>query len=261
VCTLKKTKALIILTNLSDGTVFEKRMFMKKKVLIIDDDKKLQEILKEYLEEDEFSVLPMFDGLDCLGVIDIESPEIIILDIMLPGCSGLEVMSKIKKKYNLPVILLTAKGEETDRIVGLELGADDYLTKPFNPRELVARMRAVMRRNVFNISNDYENHDDSAITVDNIILNRSKQSVFVGSKEVELTLTECKILEVMMRNRNIILSRDRLMSLAMGKNFMAFDRVIDVHVSKLRAKLSAEPNSRQYIKTMRGTGYMFVVES
>ena len=234
---------------------------MKKKVLIIDDDIKLQGILKEYLEEDEFSIISMFDGLNCLGIIDIESPDIIILDVMLPGCSGLEVMSKIKKKYNLPVIMLTAKGEETDRIVGLELGADDYLPKPFNPRELVARMRAVMRRNIFNGSNDYENHDQISITVDNITLKKNKQSVLIGTKEVELTLTEAKILEVLMRNRNIILSRDRLMSLAMGKDFMAFDRVIDVHVSKLRAKLCTELNSPQYIKTVRGTGYMFVVES
>lgn len=234
---------------------------MKKKVLIIDDDKKLQDILKEYLEEDEFNVICMYDGPGCLETIESESPDIIILDIMLPGCSGLEVMRKIKKRYHLPVILLTAKGDDTDRIVGLELGADDYLSKPFNPRELVARMRAVMRRNVFDDVDDSENHDETLITVDNIILNKAKQTVFVGSKEVKLTLTEYKILKVMMRNKNIILSRDRLMNLAMGKDFMAFDRVIDVHVSKLRAKLRVDPNSPQYIKTMRGTGYMFVVES
>jgi DNA-binding response OmpR family regulator len=234
---------------------------MKKKVLIIDDDKKLQKILKEYFEEDEFIALSMNDGLDCLGVIDSESPDIIILDIMLPGCSGLDVMRKIKKKFNVPIILLTAKGEDTDRIVGLELGADDYLPKPFNPRELLARMRAVMRRNVFDGGDGYENHDDSPITVDKLTLNRAKQSVFVGTKEIDLTLTEFKILEVMMRNKNVILSRDRLMSLAMGKDFMAYDRVIDVHVSKLRAKLSAEPDSRHFIRTVRGTGYMFMVEA
>jgi two-component system, OmpR family, phosphate regulon response regulator OmpR len=236
-------------------------MVMKKKVLIIDDDKKLQKILKEYLEEDEFHVISMFDGLDCLEVIDIESPCIIILDVMLPSCNGLDVMGKIKRKFNLPIILLTAKGEETDRIVGLELGADDYLPKPFNPRELVARMRAVMRRNIFNDGNDYENIDEPSITIDNITLNKNKQSVFIGAKEIELTLTEARILEVLMRNRNIILSRDRLMSLALGKDFMAFDRVIDVHVSKLRSKLCAESGSPQCIKTVRGTGYMFAVES
>lgn len=234
---------------------------MKKKVLIIDDDKKLQEILKEYLEEDEFNVISMFDGLDCLAKIDIESPDIIILDIMLPACSGLDVMSKIKKKYNLPVILLTAKGEDIDRIIGLELGADDYLPKPFNPRELVARMRAVMRRSsISNTGNDPETYDDS-LTVDSIILKKNRQSVVVGSKEIELTLTEARLLEVLMRNKNVILSRDRLMSLAMGKDFMAFDRVIDVHVSKLRAKLRVDPDSPHYIKTVRGTGYMFTVES
>ncbi|MBN1626220.1 MAG: response regulator transcription factor [Deltaproteobacteria bacterium] len=234
---------------------------MKKKVLIIDDDQKLQEILKEYLEEDEFHVISLLDGANCLPIIDLEAPDIVILDVMLPSGSGLDVMSKIKKKYVVPVIMLTAKGEDTDRIVGLELGADDYLPKPFNPRELVARMRAVMRRNVFTDGNAYSHHDDTPIKVENIILNRAKQTVFVGSKEIELTLTEFKILEVMMRNRDVILSRDRLMNLAMGKDFMAFDRVIDVHVSKLRSKLHAYPDSPHYIKTVRGTGYMFTVES
>jgi len=234
---------------------------MKKKVLIIDDDKKLQKILKEYLEEDEFCVISCLDGVGCLAMIDTESPDIIILDIMLPECNGLDVLSKIKKKYTLPVIMLTAKGEDTDRIVGLELGADDYLPKPFNPRELVARMRAVMRRNVFADSSGYEDNDDTDITLDNITLKKNKQAVLIGSKEIELTLTECKILEVLMRNRNVLLSRDRLMNLALGKDFMAFDRVIDVHVSKLRAKLRVDPNSPHHIKTVRGTGYMFTVES
>lgn len=230
---------------------------MKKKALIIDDDKKLQEVLKEYLEEDEFKVVSLFDGLDSLKIIARESPDIIILDIMLPGCNGLEVMRKIKRKYSLPVILLTAKGDDTDRIVGLELGADDYLSKPFNPRELLARMRAVMRRNIFEDEYDASDLDESLIIIDDLVLNKAKQSVFVGSREVELTLTEYNLLEVMMRNRNIILSRDRLMNLALGKDFMAFDRVIDVHVSKLRNKLRIEPNSPHYIKTVRGTGYMF----
>lgn len=234
---------------------------MRKKVLIIDDDKKLQEALKEYLEEDEFNVISMYDVPDCLEMKGTELPDIVILDIMLPRGSGLEVMRKIKKRHHLPVILLTAKGEDTDRIVGLELGADDYLPKPFNPRELLARMRAVMRRNVFEDGSDLEAPDETLITVGNLILNKAKQSVFVGDREVELTLTEFKILEVMMRNRNIILSRDRLMSLAMGKDFMAFDRAIDVHVSKLRAKLRTGPDSPHYIKTVRGTGYMFVIES
>jgi two-component system phosphate regulon response regulator OmpR len=232
---------------------------MKKKALIVDDDKKLQEALREYLEEDEFHVVSIYDGVKCMETIDAEKPDIVILDIMLPGCSGLDVMRKIKRKYPLPVLLLTAKGDETDRIVGLELGADDYLPKPFNPRELVARIRAVMRRNVFNDDSDLEPDDEALITVDDLILNKAKQSVFVGANEVELTLTEFKILEVMIRNRNIILSRDRLMSLAMGKEFMAYDRVIDVHVSKLRAKLRIEPDAPHYIKTVRGTGYMFEV--
>ncbi len=254
-------KILIKIQSLAARSLLGFVEVYEKKVLIIDDDKKLQKILKEYLEEDEFNVVSIFDGLNCLAVIDIESPDIIILDIMLPESNGLDVMSRIKARYNIPVIMLTAKGEDTDRIVGLELGADDYLPKPFNPRELVARMRAVMRRNVPAEGNDHEEKDDIAITAGNLTLKKSKQSVLVGIKEVELSLTEFRILEVLMRNRDVILSRDRLMSLAMGKDFMAFDRVIDVHVSKLRAKLHVEPNSPQYIRTVRGTGYMFMVES
>ncbi len=234
---------------------------MIKKALIVDDDRKLQGVLKEYLEEDEFRVLPLYDGIECLDVIAAESPDIVILDIMLPGGSGLEVMRRIKKRYHLPVILLTGKGEDTDRIVGLELGADDYLSKPFNPRELLARMRAVMRRNVFEDAEGPDAFDETLLTAGDLILNKAKQSVFVGAMEVMLTVTELKILEVMIRNRNIILSRDRLMSLSMGKDFMAYDRSIDVHVSKLRAKLFVEPDAPHYIKTVRGTGYMFEVPS
>jgi DNA-binding response OmpR family regulator len=234
---------------------------MIKKALIVDDDRKLQEALKEYLEEDEFKVTSLYDGLECLDAIAAELPDIVILDIMLPGCSGLDVMRKIKEKYNLPVLLLTAKGDETDRIVGLELGADDYLPKPFNPRELVARIRAVMRRNYLDSGDRSKASDEMLVISDNLVLNKAKQCVNVDGEEVELTLTEYKILEVMVRNRNIILSRDRLMNLAMGKDFMAFDRAIDVHVSKLRAKLGTGDEASSYIKTVRGTGYMLVAKT
>lgn len=233
---------------------------MKKKVLIIDDDKILQETLKDYIEEDEFNVISMFDGAGCIKVIEDRLPDVIVLDIMLPTCSGLNVLKEIKRKFHLPVILLSAKGEETDRIVGLELGADDYLPKPFNTRELLARIRAVMRRDVYNIQH-YINEDEHTITANYIRLIRLKQSAYIGDKKIELTLAEYNILEVLIRNKNLILSRNKLMDLAFGKEHMVFDRSIDVHISKLRSKLGLRSNSHVYIKTVRGMGYMLVDES
>jgi two-component system phosphate regulon response regulator OmpR len=154
--------------------------------------------------------------------------------------------------------MLTAKGEDTDRIVGLELGADDYLPKPFNPRELLARMRAIMRRSSSDEGGETEKSDDYVIIVGGISLNRAKQAVFIKDEVVELSSTEYKILEVLMKNPNTILSRDQIMNLARGRDFMAFDRSIDVHISKLRAKLEPNPRSPKRIKTVWGTGYMFV---
>jgi DNA-binding response OmpR family regulator len=234
---------------------------MKNKVLIIDDDKKLQETLKEYFEEDEFQVVSMFDGADCIRTIEDELPDLIILDIMLPTCSGLNVLTEIKKSFHLPIILLTAKGEETDRVVGLELGADDYLPKPFSTRELLARMRAVLRRDNFSNYNNFRDDSESTIKINGITLFRLKQSLYIEGEKIELTITEYKILEVLMRNKNLILTRNKLMDLALGKDYMIFDRSIDVHISKLRAKLDLHPNSLIHIKTIRGTGYMLVAES
>jgi two-component system phosphate regulon response regulator OmpR len=231
---------------------------MDNKVLIIDDDVKLCKLLKEYLEENGFHVFSLPDGSEALQTIGSESPDIVILDIMLPEVDGLDILKEIRRVFQLPILMLTAKGEDTDRIVGLELGADDYLPKPFNPRELLARMRAIMRRSVSEGGNGTVKEDDQVIRVGNLYLDRAKQAVFIEDKAVELSSTEYKILEVLMKNPNTILSRDQIMNLARGRDFMAFDRSIDVHISKLRAKLEPDPRSPQRIKTVWGTGYMFV---
>lgn len=231
---------------------------MGNKVLIIDDDEKLCKLLKEYLEGNGYQIFALADGADALKSIGDESPDIIILDIMLPGRDGLEILKEIRRDYVIPVIMLTAKGDDTDKIVGLELGADDYLPKPFNPRELLARMRAVMRRASPEGGEEMGNAEEHVIRAGSLSLNRAKQAVFIEEKEVELSSTEYKILEVLMRNPNNILSRDQIMNLARGKGFMAFDRSIDVHISKLRSKLELDPRSPKHIKTIWGTGYMFV---
>lgn len=227
---------------------------MTQKLLIIDDDLKLIDLLSEYLQENSFLVHAVHDGNTALSVIQDTAPDLIILDIMLPGKDGLEVLREIRGKYTLPVIMLTARGDDTDRIVGLELGADDYLPKPFNPRELLARIRAILRRHTGSDSRGEERYIRSG----DMVLNRAARTLTVGERQVELSTTEFNILEVLMKNPNTVLSRDQIMNMAQGKDFMAFDRSVDIHISKLRAKIEKDPSAPVRIKTVWGTGYMFV---
>jgi two-component system phosphate regulon response regulator OmpR len=231
---------------------------MEKRILIIDDDAKLRSLLQEYLAGYDFHVLALEDGTEAVSTIREESPDMVILDIMLPKKDGLEVLKEIRAEHQVPVIMLTAKGEETDRIVGLELGADDYLPKPFNPRELLARIKAVWRRSPPGLKPEPGPAGAHLLEAGGLVLNRAKQAVLVDNKEIELSSTEYKILEVLMANPNKVLSRDQIMTVARGRDFMAFDRSIDVHISKLRAKVEPKPRSPKRIKTVWGTGYMFV---
>ena len=233
---------------------------MGEKVLLVDDDEKLRKLLREYLEDYGFQVMTLADGSSVLETIRAESPDIVILDIMLPKKNGLEILKEIHADFPVPVIMLTAKGDDADRIVGLELGADDYLPKPFNPRELLARMKAVLRRGASREKEDAGKDETLYINAGGLVLNKAKHTLFVEDNEVELSSTEYKILAALMEHPNVVLSRDQLMNLARGRDFMAFDRSIDVHISKLRAKLETYPRFRKIIKTVWGTGYMFVDE-
>ncbi len=231
---------------------------MDKRVLIVDDDQKLRALLTEYLTEFGFQTATLPDGRRILSAIKTENPHIIILDIMLPHKDGFEILREIRTASTVPVIMLTARGEDADRIVGLELGADDYLPKPFNPRELLARIRAVLRRSATPFEDNAGLDENYRVEAGGLILDKAKRSVKVGRDEVELSSTEYEILKVLMEHPNRTLSRDQLMSMAKGRDFMAFDRSIDVHISKLRAKVESNPRSPERIKTVWGTGYIFV---
>ena len=230
---------------------------MAERVLIVDDDEKLRKLLGEYLEGYGYAILTLAEGSNIMATIKAKQPDIVILDIMLPHKNGLEVLSDIRNESKLPVIMLTAKGEDADRIVGLEMGADDYLPKPFNPRELLARIKAVLRRAVPDQLAAIQ-RDNVYIKAGGLVLNKAKHTLMVEDKEVELSSTEYKIMKALMEHPNRVLTRDQLMNLAHGRDFMAFDRSVDVHISKLRAKLETDPSSPKVIKTVWGTGYMFV---
>ena len=231
---------------------------MDKKALIVDDDQKLRALLTEYLAEFGYQTATLSDGRRILSAIKTENPHIVILDIMLPHKDGFEILKEIRTAFTVPVIMLTARGEDADRIVGLELGADDYLSKPFNPRELLARIRAVLRRSAVTILGEAGQGGNHLIEAGGLILNKAKRVVRVENEEVALSSTEFEILKVLMEHPNRTLSRDQLMSMAKGRDFMAFDRSIDVHISKLRAKVESNPRSPERIKTVWGTGYIFV---
>ena len=228
---------------------------MNIKALVVDDDKELQNLLHKYFSSYGIDTTQHLVGLNVPEKIAEINPDIIILDYMLPGKEGFEVLKDIRNSgNNIPVIMLTARGDEMDRILGLELGADDYISKPFNPREIVARIKAVMRRN--NSSDTKENETKDNI-VDGVKLENSTYRLIKGEKHEELSLTEFKIMKVLMTRPGIIFSRDELMNYARGRDAAAFDRSIDMHISKLRNKLVSIGDDKDRIKTSWGSGYMF----
>jgi two-component system response regulator CpxR len=225
------------------------------RILLIDDDAELCELVTEYLEGEGFEVESVHDGATgvdrCLAV----APDLVILDVMLPQLGGFAVLAKVRESSRVPVIMLTARGEEVDRIVGLEMGADDYLPKPFNPRELAARIRAILRRTSEATEADGE---DTVFAVGDLVLDLGARQVCCGADEVELTGAEFMILEALVRMAGTVVSRDELSRQALGRRASAFDRSLDVHLSNLRRKLGPLPGGGDRIKTVRGVGYLYV---
>jgi DNA-binding response OmpR family regulator len=218
-------------------------------VLVIDDDHELVDVLRKILALDGFIVDAAYDYDSGLaGALDGEY-VLVVLDVMLTGGSGLELLKTLRRSSNVPLILLSAVGETVDRILGLQIGADDYLAKPFDPRELAARIHAILRR-----TRDTST-DGSDIKVGDVALSASRRAVLRAEEPVELTAVEFNVLECLLRNAGSIVTRETLAERALGRPLAPFDRSVDVHVHKLRKKISATPDER--IKTIRGIGYMY----
>jgi two-component system alkaline phosphatase synthesis response regulator PhoP len=223
---------------------------MSKKILIVDDEPKIVEICRDYLKAAFFDTISANDGPSALAMADRENPDLIILDLMLPGMDGLDVCREIRKEHNTPIIMLTARVEETDKIIGLELGADDYITKPFSPRELVTRVRTVLRRVA-------GNSPAEVIRIDDLTLDRNRYVVDLPTGEVSLTPTEFEILATLVSQPGRIFSRSQLLVAVRGVSFESYERAIDSHIRNLRKKIEPEDGEPRYIITVHGVGYKF----
>jgi two-component system response regulator CpxR len=226
-------------------------------VLIVDDDIELCELVAEYLEQEGYAVESVHDGDTAPERATGGAFDLVVLDVMLPGRNGFEVLRKIRETSEVPVIMLTARGEEVDRIVGLEMGADDYLPKPFNPRELTARMRAVLRRSERDGAGA-ESGRVEVLEVGDLALDLGARTVRVSGDDVRLTGIEFGLLEVLVRGAGTVVGRDGLSRDVLGRRATPFDRSLDVHLSNLRRKLGPRPDGTERIKTVRGVGYLYV---
>ena len=226
------------------------------KLLIVDDDSEIASLLCELLELEGFTVDVANNGLQALEKFD-DSIDLVLLDIMMPEMNGFSVLSQLRSKFTVPVIFLTAKDSEFDKINGLELGADDYILKPFNDKELIARINALLRRTRWDNSS---NEKAVQYTIDKLVVNNKQQSVYFDNKYIELTGTEFQVLLKLLENAGNIISRDTLSETVLGKEFIPLARSIDVHVSNLRKKLPPRSDGLPWIKTLRSKGYLFVVD-
>lgn len=230
-------------------------MSLNEHLLVVDDDREIRELLQEYLERHEYQVSVAADGPEMWKVLEKSHVDLIVLDLMLPGDDGLTLCRQLRAGSAVPVIMLTALGEETERIVGLELGADDYLSKPFNPRELLARIRGLLRRAGGAVG------DSQVLRFNRWTMDRNRRHLVSPSGVVvNLSSGEYRMLEALVSHPNRVLSRDQLMELLQGRSWGPFDRSIDVQVSRLRRRLKENSEDEDLIKTIRGEGYMFTAK-
>lgn len=224
-----------------------------KKVLVVDDDVKTVELVKLYLDRDGYQVLTAYNGVEALRLAREGYPDLVVLDLMLPDIDGLEVCRTLRRESDVPIIMLTARTTDQDKLVGLDLGGDDYVTKPFSPKELTARVRAVLRRLPGERGPD-------EIKSGELNMNFKTHEAWLAGTSLNLTTVEFKLLGILAKEPGRVFSRTSLIEEALGYDFEGFDRTIDVHILNLRRKLEADPSHPRYIKTVYGVGYKFVGE-
>lgn len=225
-----------------------------KKILVVDDEPRITELLDSYLEKEGYDVKTAADGEAALASAESEQPDLILLDLMLPKKNGYEVCREIRAKSNVPIIMLTARDEEPDKIVGLELGADDYITKPFSPREVVARVRAVLRRS------EAETPENPVIRAGGIEIDVLRHEVKRGGQTIDLTPTEFKLLQTLAESPRRVFTRLQLVEEIQGYSFEGYERTIDAHIKNLRQKIEDDPKNPRLIGTVYGVGYRFEQE-
>jgi DNA-binding response OmpR family regulator len=222
-----------------------------KTILVVDDEPKIVQIARDYLEHAGLAVITATDGKSALAAVRAHKPDLVVLDLGLPELDGLDVTRKLRKDSNLPIIMLTARSDEADKLVGLELGADDYMVKPFSPKELVARVRAVLRRL------ESETTRGAIIRAGDLTLDQPRMQVTVGARHIPVTPTEFQLLAVMARQPGRIFTRAQLLDAVRGIAFESYERAIDAHIKNLRKKIEPDPRQPQYILTIYGVGYKF----
>lgn len=226
----------------------------KEKILVVDDEVKIVGLVRAYLEKDGYQVVAAHDGRQALEVARNERPDLVVLDLMLPEISGWDVCRTLRMESKVPVIMLTAQDEDTDKIVGLELGADDYMTKPFNPRELVARVHAILRRS------GEQTAQAKVLGMGDLRIDVEKREVRIAGEEVRLTPTEFDLLVTLAEHPGRVMSREQLLDRVLGGSLEGYDRAIDSHIKNLRQKIEPDPRRPRYVLTAFGVGYKFASE-
>ncbi len=224
-------------------------------ILVVDDEKHIRELVCLYLEKEGFTVVMADDGEKAVQIVKSQSPQLVVLDIMLPKLDGWDVCREVRKFSAVPIIMLTAKGEEFDKVLGLELGADDYLTKPFSPRELVARVRAILRRLV----PEEQTQDESTIALPGLVVNQTSREVHVNDQEVMLTPKEFDLLWFLSKNTGKVFTREQLLTAVWGYDYYGDLRTVDTHIKRLREKVEKNEQVSYHVKTIWGVGYKFEV--
>lgn len=230
----------------------------QKKVLVVDDEQSIVTLLKYNLEQSGYQVITAYDGIEGKRKAIEENPDLVILDLMLPKLDGIEVCKQLRQqKVMTPILMLTARDDEFDKILGLELGADDYMTKPFSPREMVARVKAILRRATLSQDQSDQIEDRNMIQIGKIKIIPEQFEAYLGDELLEFTPKEFELLHYLATNKGRVLTRDRLLSSVWNYDFVGDTRIVDVHISHLREKIEEDTKKPQYIKTIRGLGYKF----